>query len=175
MDTIHASCVAVGDAGVLIRGASGAGKSRLVRELLARSAALGRYASLVADDRVALTAVNGRLIARPHPRLAGLMEVRGLGLCDLSYEAAAVVRLLVELVAEGDMPRMPHAAQAEITIQHITVPRLFASDAAAAAVIVMQLLAKPGSPLAFTAAGANHARSLMPAAGTDDLAGGRED
>lgn len=175
METIHASCIVVGDAGVLIRGASGTGKSRLVRELLARAAALGRYASLVADDRVALTAANGRLIARPHPRLAGLIEVRGLGLRDLSYEAAAVVRLLVDLVAPDDMPRMPHVVEAEASLHHITVPRLFAADAAAAAVIVMQLLAKPGSPLAFRAAGANHARSLMPATGTDDLAGGRED
>ncbi|HVV92105.1 MAG TPA: HPr kinase/phosphatase C-terminal domain-containing protein [Hyphomicrobiales bacterium] len=175
MDTIHASCVVVGDAGVLIRGASGAGKSRLVRELIARGAALGRFVSLVADDRVALAATGGRLIARPHPRLAGLVEVRGLGLAELSYEAAAVVRLLVELVAADDMPRMPRSAEGTARLQGIVVPRLFAADAAAAAVIVVQLLAKPGSPLAFATQRANHARSLTPAAGTDDLAGGRED
>lgn len=173
--TIHGSCVLVGGAGVLIRGASGAGKSRLVRELLARGAALGRFVRLVADDRVALAAAGGRLVARPHPTLAGLVEVRGFGLATLPHESAAVVRLLVELVTADDIPRMPRAAEGTIRLHGIDVPRLFASDPAAAAVVVMQLLAKPGSPLAFATQDANHARSLSPAAQADDLAGRRED
>jgi serine kinase of HPr protein (carbohydrate metabolism regulator) len=173
--TIHASCVLVGGAGVLIRGASGAGKSRLVRELIARGAATDRFVRLVADDRVTLAAAGGRLVARPHPDLAGLVEVRGLGIASLPHESAALIRLLVDLVATADMPRMPGAADSVTSLHGISVPRLFSSDPAAAAVVVMQVLAIPGSPLAFATQDANHARSLTPAAQVDDLAGRRED
>lgn len=67
--TVHASAVLVGSRAVLIRGPSAAGKSQLALELLeaARTGVL-RFARLVADDRVYLEAVSGRLLARPPRR-----------------------------------------------------------------------------------------------------------
>ena len=64
--TVHASAVLVGSRAVLIRGPSASGKSQLALELLeaARTGVL-RFAKLVADDRVHLEAVSGRLLARP--------------------------------------------------------------------------------------------------------------
>ena len=96
--TIHASAVLVGARAVLIQGASGAGKSRLALALL-EAAAQGalRFARLVADDRAHVEASHGRLLVRPAPALAGLIEVRGLGIRRLPFEPLAVVGTLVEL------------------------------------------------------------------------------
>jgi hypothetical protein len=58
--TIHASAVLVGHRGILIRGPSGSGKSRLALALL-QSAGAG-FARLVGDDRIHLEAVHGRLL-----------------------------------------------------------------------------------------------------------------
>ena len=75
---LHATCLVIGEAGVLLRGPSGAGKSTLARRLISTALRDGRYASLVGDDRVRLEAVAGRLVARPHPAIAGRLEVRGV-------------------------------------------------------------------------------------------------
>jgi HPr kinase/phosphorylase len=121
--TIHASAVLVGVRGLLIRGDSGAGKSQLVLRLIA-AATEGRlaFARLVADDRVFVTAAHGRLIARAPHELAGLLEIRGLGIRCLPYEPAAVIRLVVDLAAAAD--RMPPAAATETEIEGVRLPRL---------------------------------------------------
>ena len=77
--TVHAACVVLGEAGVLIRGESGAGKSSLALGLIEAAPAHGLFGALVADDRVRITCAHGRLVARPHPAIAGRIELRGLG------------------------------------------------------------------------------------------------
>jgi HPr kinase/phosphorylase len=130
--TIHASAVLVGRCAVLIRGPSGSGKSLLTLELIemARTGALA-FARLVADDRVLLQASHGRLLVRPPPTLAGLIEVRGLGLMRLAYEASAVVGLVVDLAA-ADAVRLPEPAGRRIEINGIALPRLAVASGAAA-------------------------------------------
>ena len=76
---IHATAIAIGEAGILIRGASGAGKSTLALALIGLAAGSGRFARLVGDDRVALAASAGRLVARPVAPLEGVVERRGRG------------------------------------------------------------------------------------------------
>jgi serine kinase of HPr protein (carbohydrate metabolism regulator) len=122
--TIHASAVLVGAQALLIRGPAGSGKSRLVLDLL-QAAAGGHlvFARLVADDRVHVEAVHGRLIARTPPAIAGLMEVRGLGILRFPYEPAAVVSWVADLDVEAP-PRLPDAAAACTQIAGVTVPRL---------------------------------------------------
>jgi HPr kinase/phosphorylase len=121
--TIHASAVLVGTCGLLIRGDSGAGKSQLVLQLVL-AATEGRlaFARLVADDRVFVTAAHGRLIARAPRELAGLLEIRGLGIRRLPYEPAAVIRLVVDLAAAAE--RMPPATATETEIEGVRLPRL---------------------------------------------------
>jgi HPr kinase/phosphorylase len=121
--TIHASAVLVGTRGLLIRGDSGAGKSQLVLQLIA-AAANGRlaFARLVADDRVFVAAAHGRLIARAARELAGLIEIRGLGIRRLPYETAAVIRLVVDLAAAAE--RMPPTVATETEIEGVRLPRL---------------------------------------------------
>src|ERR1044071_4091796 len=98
--SIHASAVLVGARAVLIQGPSGSGKSQLALALLeaARSGTLP-FARLVADDRAEIAALHGRLLVRPAPALAGMIEVRGVGIRRVPYEAVAVVGLLVDLAA----------------------------------------------------------------------------
>jgi HPr kinase/phosphorylase len=122
--TIHASAVLVGARAVLIRGAAGAGKSRLALRLI-ESIPTGSppFARLIGDDRVHVEARNGRLLVRPAETLAGLIEVRGLGLRRLPFEPVAVVGLVVDL-AVADAERLPQEPQVRATICGITLPRL---------------------------------------------------
>ena len=98
--TIHASAVLVGTKAVLIRGPSSSGKSRLAWNLVqaAEQGALP-FARLVADDRVHVEVHAGRLLVRPAPALAGMIEIYGLGICQVAFEAVAAVGLVVDLAA----------------------------------------------------------------------------
>ncbi len=122
--TVHASVVLVGARAVLIRGPSASGKSQLALELLeaARTGTL-RFARLVADDRVHLEAIGGRLLARPPEALAGLIEVRGVGLLRVAYEPRAVIGLVVDLDVP-DAERLPAPDQRRTEINGIWLPRL---------------------------------------------------
>jgi HPr kinase/phosphorylase len=122
--TVHASVVLVGARAVLIRGPSSSGKSRLALDLIdtARTGRL-RFARLVADDRVHLEPVNGRLLARPAGALAGLIEVRGIGILRLDHEPCAVVGLIVDLAADN-ADRLPPPAARRAEIDGIKLPRL---------------------------------------------------
>jgi HPr kinase/phosphorylase len=124
MPTIHASAVLVGARAVLIRGPSGSGKSRLALALL-QAAERGelRFARLVADDRAHVEAANGRLIVRPAAALAGLIEVRGLGIRRVPHEPLAVVGLLIDL-GQVHAGRMPDTPDTEDRIEGVTLPRL---------------------------------------------------
>ncbi len=121
-ETIHATCLVVGEAGILIRGASGAGKSSLALALIERATLQGTFAALVGDDRVRLSAVHGRVVARPHPAVAGRIEVRGHGIVAVDSVPACVLRLVVDLVSA--LPRLPDTAEAEIAILGIALPAL---------------------------------------------------
>jgi HPr kinase/phosphorylase len=121
--TIHASAVLVGARAVLIRGPAGSGKSRLVLNLIQAAAGRGVFARLVADDRVHVEAAHGRLIARPPAALAGLLEVRGLGIQQLNHEPMAVVSWVVDLDVAA-APRLPDAAAAHADIAGISIRRL---------------------------------------------------
>jgi len=94
---LHATCLVIDDIGVLLRGVSGCGKSDLALRVI--KADIGR---LVADDQVTLTAEKNVLTARPPPALAGLIEVRGLGLLPITHEPSCEVKLLVDLVSISD-------------------------------------------------------------------------
>lgn len=73
-EIVHATSVAVAGRGLLIRGASGRGKSGLALDLMSRGAAL------IADDRTCLTRQGDIILLGCPPAIAGLIEARGLGL-----------------------------------------------------------------------------------------------
>jgi serine kinase of HPr protein (carbohydrate metabolism regulator) len=120
---IHATTVAIGEAGVLLRGPSGAGKSVLALSLIGEARQAGLFSRLVADDRTALSARGGRLLARPVAPLEGLIERRGLGLTPEPHQPAVVLRLIVDL--GGTEPaRMPEPEDLVDRLAGIDQPRL---------------------------------------------------
>jgi HPr kinase/phosphorylase len=126
--SVHASAVLVGARAVLIRGPSGSGKSRLVLRLLqACDAGALVWARLVADDRVILEPAEGRVVVRAPAALRGLLEMRGVGLCKLPFEAQAVLGLVVDLSASAE--RLPEPSGIEI-VPGVTLPRLAISPCA---------------------------------------------
>ena len=122
--TIHASAVLAGARAVLIRGPAGSGKSRLALNLI-QAAANGQliFARLVADDRVHVEAAHDRLIARPPAALAGLLEVRGLGILHLPYEPMAVVSWVVDLGVAAPL-RIPDDSTAHAVVAGVRIRRL---------------------------------------------------
>lgn len=98
---LHATAVAVDGKGLLILGASGAGKSSLALELLA----LG--ATLISDDGVWLqTAPNPALLERP-TQATGLIEARHIGLIRAGPTATSAPLTLVVDLDRAEPDRLP--------------------------------------------------------------------
>jgi HPr Serine kinase C-terminal domain len=107
------SCVAIGARAVLIEGSSGSGKSSLALALIDRGAVL------VGDDGVRLETHGERLNAFPPPSIAGLLEVRNLGL--LTFPTAADLPIALVLRLDSEAPRYVDAAEATI-IAAVSLP-----------------------------------------------------
>jgi HPr kinase/phosphorylase len=138
--SIHASAVLVGARALLIRGDAGSGKSSLVFALVeAALTARATFARLVADDRALVEAAHGRLLARPVPELAGLLEIRGLGIRRVPYEPVAVVSHVVDL-AVANAARLPDEIERKATICGIILPRLVVAPTADSVAIVRAAL-----------------------------------
>lgn len=116
MSLIHASCVAIAGSGVVIRGPSGAGKSDLALRLIDAGA------ELVADDCCDIVVRDGQLVATAPANLAGKIEVRGYGIVDLPFRKEAHVALVVDVMPEAEIERMPETPTCGIA--GVTVPRL---------------------------------------------------
>jgi HPr kinase/phosphorylase len=122
--SVHASAVRIGDRAVLIRGPSGSGKSRLAFDLLlaGRSGQLAP-AILVGDDRVHLDTDAGQLWVRPAAELAGLIEIRGLGIRRCEFAGEAIVGLVVDLAA-AKSERLPPPEALMTRIFGVLIPRI---------------------------------------------------
>ncbi len=122
--SVHASAVLVGNRAVLIRGPSGAGKSRLAFDLIlaGRSGQLPPVI-LVGDDRVHLDTLAEELWVRPAAELAGLIEVRGLGIRHYDFAHEAVVGLVVDLAA-ADAERLPPPEALQVRLNGVLLPRI---------------------------------------------------
>lgn len=107
---LHATCVAVDGAGLLILGPSGAGKSGLALQLMA----LG--CQLVSDDQTRLFLRDEVLWAAPVPALAGRIEARFIGILAAPYLPCARVALAVNL-ARTETERLPENR----SIEHLGV------------------------------------------------------
>ncbi|GGI70564.1 hypothetical protein GCM10007973_04420 [Polymorphobacter multimanifer] len=146
--TVHATAVATPDGRrcVLLLGASGAGKSDLALRLLDRGW------RLVADDRVVLaTSPTGRLTAGAPPPLAGLLEVRGVGILPAKAVAGPVdIALVLDLAAAPERLPEPGAWQAS-GLRHHPIPLLALAPFAASAVLKVER-ALQGHGLAVEAA-----------------------
>ena len=105
--TLHASCVARNGQAVLIRGASGSGKSGLALQLIAMGA------TLVADDRTLIRQSDGALLATAPDSITGQIEARGVGILAAETTSAARLGLIVDL-DETETERLPPYREVEI-------------------------------------------------------------
>jgi HPr kinase/phosphorylase len=120
--TVHACAVLVGARALLIRGPAGSGKSLLAFKLIAAAqSGVLPFARLVGDDRIWLEPCHGRLLAHASETLAGLIEVRGLGIRRLPHESIAVVGGVIDLAAP-DAERLPK--QSQVKVEGIKLPQL---------------------------------------------------
>lgn len=85
---LQASAVAIGGRALLIEGAPGSGKSSLALALIDRGA------RLIGDDGVRLKLDGNRVIASPPPNIAGMLEIRGVGIVELPTASAPVALIL---------------------------------------------------------------------------------
>ena len=82
------------------------------------------FARLVGDDRVIVQVQHGRLIAQPHPSLAGLLEIRGIGLITCDFEPSCMIKTVI--ICQKEHPsRMPDPAEHTVTIGGVSLPCLF--------------------------------------------------
>lgn len=112
--TIHrATAIAIGGRAILIEGPPGSGKSNLALALIDRGAVL------IGDDAVTLVQRDGRLLASPPPNIAGLLEVRNLGL--LPFPACRDVPVALVLRLTGEAPRFIDKA-GQTTVMGTSLP-----------------------------------------------------
>jgi HPr kinase/phosphorylase len=127
MILLHGTCVAIDGRGILLRGPSGSGKSDLALRLMDCGAVL------VADDQTRLERVDDALLASPPDTLAGLMEVRGLGLVRFSHLERVPLDLVIDLTPSSQVERLPEPNTLEflgLMVRHMHLASLEASAAA---------------------------------------------
>lgn len=145
MSALHATAVRLDGLGVLIRGASGSGKSRLAMALLEQTGAISSFSrvtdeahqpsqpltletgtdALIGDDYLNLGSTDTGLKASPAEGLEGIMEVRGLGILAMPWCADAPVHLVVDLVPLPQMVRLPETSATVLagqTLERLSVP-----------------------------------------------------
>jgi len=137
---VHATAIAIDGSAVLLRGVPGSGKSDLGLRLIDAGA------RLVADDQSELCRRGEAIIARAPKSIAGLVEVRGIGIFRLDALAEAPVVLVADLVAPEAVERLPK--QRRETFFGCAVPLIALAPFEASAVAKLRLAVG-----AFTARG----------------------
>lgn len=100
---MQASAVVIGGRVLLIEGPPGSGKSSLALALIDRGA------GLIGDDAVRLMRTGDAIIAAPPPHIAGLIELRGIGIVSVPLAQPAPVALILVL-GEAASERLPETA-----------------------------------------------------------------
>jgi HPr kinase/phosphorylase len=108
MVMVHATCIAFDGHGILLRGASGSGKSDLALR------AIDHGAQLVADDQVVLARDGADMIASAPASLHGLIEIRGVGVMRMDAAAQAKIALVADMTDPHTIERLPDRRHCDI-------------------------------------------------------------
>lgn len=132
---LHATCVQLGGTGIVLLGSSGVGKSDLALRLIDSGA------MLVADDQLHVEPGETCLLGRPAEALAGLLEVRGLGILRLPYCEVSPLGLVVELDRADIVARLPTRSTYSLLGTDLRYLRLDPREASANAKVRLALTA----------------------------------
>ncbi len=138
---LHATAIAMGGMAALIRGPSGSGKSDLALRCLALPPGpfTPRRMQLVSDDYCELyaetaqpagtadtvqTSERAALYVRAPANIAGLIEVRGVGIIEIEPVASARACLIADLVDKAVVERLPDSSSAQIEGYELPLLRL---------------------------------------------------
>ena len=138
---VHATTVAIAGRAILLRGAPGAGKSDLGLRLIDAGA------ELVADDQSELTRRGDAILVRAPRTIAGLIEVRGIGILRLAALAEARLALIADLMPGAAVERLPPRRSEAILGLDIPLVAVAPFEASAAAKLRLALAAATGGEL----------------------------
>ena len=137
MEIVHATAIEIDGKGVLLRGPSGSGKSDLALRLMEAGGVL------IGDDRIALSVRDGFVVARVPETIAGKLEIRGLGIVQLPYQAETRVTLVASLVERGEVERLPQKRMVELVGQMVPAIQLNPFEESAVAKLKMAATLEP--------------------------------
>jgi len=126
---VHGTTVDLDGTAVLLRGPSGSGKSDLALRLMDGGAVL------VSDDQTKFEIINQHLVATAPSSIAGLIEVRGIGVLRVPYLDSSVLGLVVDLTPTEHVERLPDPQQAGYLGISVPLLRLTAFEASTPAKI----------------------------------------
>jgi len=113
---VHGTTVDVNGTAVLLRGPSGCGKSDLALRLMDSGGVL------VSDDQTKLSLIDDHLIASAPSTIAGMIEVRGIGLLKVPHLDRIPLGLVVDLTSDEKVERLPEPQST--TFLGVSVPLL---------------------------------------------------
>lgn len=122
----HCCVVEVAGCGILIKGASGTGKTSLALGILEQAGQDGLAAFMVADDQAMLWNSGSGLEASVPEKIAGIVEIRGFGISSCRYKPSTMIGLVVSIVDDGKIKRMPEpktARMGDFDLPLVEVPR----------------------------------------------------
>jgi HPr kinase/phosphorylase len=139
---VHATAIAIEGDAILLRGPPGAGKSDLALRLIEGGA------RLLADDQALLQRRGNHVLVRAPAAIAGLLEVRGVGIVRVDSLDEASLALVVDLTPSAQVERIPDN-RFEVVLG-LTIPLIalapFEVSAAAKLRLAWRALAVPPPP-----------------------------
>jgi HPr kinase/phosphorylase len=138
---VHATAVAIGGRAILLRGAPGAGKSDLALRLIDCGA------QLIADDQAELRREKNRIRVRAPAEIAGLIEIRGIGILRLQARVEAPLAMCVDLLPSAEIERLPERRFEEMLGIAVPLIAISAFEASAAAKLRIALRALSADPM----------------------------
>lgn len=125
---LHATTISLNGTAVMIRGASGAGKSDLALQLLESSGTglTGQTitTTLVADDQTVLRCEGETILVSCPEAIAGLLEIRGHDVLNLEAVQNVPLVLVVDLRPAAHIERLPQPEDMFTQILGISIPNV---------------------------------------------------
>ncbi len=154
---IHATAVSIGGHGVIICGPSGRGKSDLALRLIDRGAVLISDDRVVIEERVVIGERGGHPVLQPAGNIAGLIEVRGIGILEMDYTHDVPLKLQVNLAdtTERFVENIAVADVAGYPVHSITLSAFEASAAIKVELALQSVVDPIARPVAKPSSGSD--------------------